>query len=181
MAARVEPSTSFYREGIVQHGQSPRLMVVCSPGPELLPVCADKALALLPLRNLSPPPGHFKINHNLQSPGEWPLSFCQVFFFKKQNKFPFTHASFFYTLLNSTTHGSFNSNLSSFENICGYSVWFSLLCGVCSHPYQSDVLKNSSFCCTQTLICWVGQNIRAAFSGHTTPVHLVLPSFYTCR
>lgn len=56
MAARVGPSTSFYREGIVQHGRSPRLMVVSSPGLELLPVCADKAHALLPLRNLSPPP-----------------------------------------------------------------------------------------------------------------------------
>lgn len=89
MAARVGPSTSFYREGIVQHGQSPRLMVVSSPGLELLPVCADKAHALLPLCNLSPatPNGTLK-SITIYSPRRVTAVFLSgllIFFF------PFTH------------------------------------------------------------------------------------------
>lgn len=57
MAARVGATTSFYREGIVNMGRAPPSHgCLLSLGLELFPVCADKALGLLPLRNLLPPP-----------------------------------------------------------------------------------------------------------------------------
>lgn len=59
-------------------------------GLELLPVCADKALALLPLRNLLPPlPWHFIINHKYHSLGSITLCVCQVFSVLFHLLFPF--------------------------------------------------------------------------------------------
>lgn len=83
MAARVGASTSFYMEGIVNMARAPPPPshgCLLSLGLELLPVCADKALALLPLRNLLPPlPWHFIINPKYHSLRRITFCVCQVF------------------------------------------------------------------------------------------------------
>lgn len=112
MAASVGPSTSFYREGIVQHGQSPPSHgCLLSLGLELLPVWADKALALLPLHNLLLPPWHFIYSITITTPWGETFVFMSGFF---RYYFIYFHCLHFFVLVYMLPHAPwFNQNLYS--------------------------------------------------------------------
>lgn len=80
VAASVGPSTSFYREGIVQHGQSPSSHgCLLSLGLELLPGLQTKLSLFCLYITSHSPRGTLYIQSQLLLPEEKPLYLCQVF------------------------------------------------------------------------------------------------------